>query len=149
MRVIASRRHLPHIYVPGACYFLTFRLAPGRQAPMSGSERDRIVEHLGRMKPGTPRAWVVMPDHVHVLYQSDPAEDLRATLKSLKGSSSRTLCRQFGRVAPVWQDETFDRVIRSERELAETWSYIEANPVRKGLVAAPEQYGWSSASGRE
>ena len=145
MRVITSRRHLPHIYIAGACYFLTFRLAAGRQAPMNGDERDRVVEHLGRMKPGTPKAWVVMPDHVHVLYQSDGGEDLRATLKSLKGSSSRTLCREFGRLAPVWQDETFDRVIRSERELLETWRYIEANPVRTGLVAVPEQYRWSSA----
>ena len=148
MKPTISRRHLPHIYVQGACYFLTFRLARTQPSPLSEAELTAVAGHIARITPGTCRAWVIMPDHVHLLYQSAVDEALSKTLKALKGSSSRTLGKLFARSAPVWQDETFDHVVRDERELIETWRYIEGNPVRKGLVAVPESYQWSSAWNR-
>ena len=148
MEVTISNRRLPHIHVPGACYFLTFRMARTQASALSEEERTAMAGHIARMAPGTCRAWVVMPDHVHLLYQSAPDEVLSRTLKALKGSSSRTLCKLFGRVAPVWQDETYDHVVRNEREIESTWRYIEENPVRKALVTVPASYRWSSGWGR-
>ena len=148
MKPAIYRRRLPHIYLPGACFFVTFRLAPSQATELSPAERDAIVEHIRRMAPGDIRAWVVMPDHVHLLYQTTAEELLGATLQSLKGASSHSLARRFGRTAPVWQHESYDHVVRTERELLETWRYVEANPVRRGLAAMPEAYAWSSAFAR-
>jgi putative transposase len=142
------RRRLPHIYVDGAAYSLTFRLASSQDSLLEPKERDLIVDHIARMHPGRALAFVVMPDHVHLLYQSAPGEELTRTLQALKGASAHSLARAGTRHAPIWQAETFDRVIRNEDELLDTWRYIEANPVRSALVATVEEFRWSSAWGR-
>jgi REP element-mobilizing transposase RayT len=145
MEIQKYRKHLPHILVPGSAYFLTFRLSGKQARQLAPAEREAVIDHIGCVAPGNCLAWVVMPDHVHLLYQSHKDEDLRRTLKGLKGASARTLTTRFGRSAPVWQAETFDRIVRDERELQETWKYLEHNPVRKDLAAKPGEYPWSSA----
>jgi hypothetical protein len=44
----------------------------------------------------------------------------------------------------LWQDESFDRTIRNNRDLQGTIAYVHHNPVRWKLVEFPEQYRWSS-----
>lgn len=44
---------------------------------------------------------------------------------------------------PFWQEESYDRLVRNDRELERIRFYIEHNPVR--LVQEAEQYRWSSA----
>ncbi len=144
-RLTTYRRRLPHIHVSGACYSLTFRLSSRQAPPMSPEECQALVSHIHKMGPGKVEAFVVMPDHVHLLYSTTRDEHLIKTLQSLKGASSHTLARRFGRQSPIWQDETYDHIIRNEREFNEAWRYIEGNPVRKGLVACITDYPWSSA----
>ena len=145
MDVKKYRRRLPHILVPGSLYFLTFRLAPQQGHSLAEEERSALSAHIGRAGPGHCRAFVIMPDHVHLLYQSVAEEDLRKTLPALKSSSAHSLAHRFGRCAPIWQDETYDHIVRNEKEMLETWKYIEANPIRRGLASHPCEYPWSSA----
>lgn len=48
----------------------------------------------------------------------------------------------MGTSGPVWQDESFDHVVRSEESLLSRADYICMNPVRRGLVRKPEDYKW-------
>ena len=106
-------------------------------------------------------AWVVMPDHVHLILVPDPRrEPMAAILRSLKqpvaqglikawrGSSSpmlKDLATPRGEVR-VWQEGGgFDRNSRSPEELADEIEYIHQNPVKAGLVGAPTDWAWSSA----
>lgn len=50
--------------------------------------------------------------------------------------------RQLGRTGHVWQEESFDRVLRVSEKLDEKVAYVLDNPVRKGLVSSSEQYRW-------
>ena len=43
---------------------------------------------------------------------------------------------------PVWQEESFDHVLRSQESLEQKLEYIQQNPVRRGLVEKPEDYRW-------
>jgi len=43
---------------------------------------------------------------------------------------------------PVWQEESFDHVLRSNESLKEKCEYIRQNPVRRGLVGQPGEYRW-------
>ena len=43
---------------------------------------------------------------------------------------------------PVWEEESFDHVLRSDESLKEKCEYIRQNPVRRGLVKNPEDYRW-------
>ena len=92
-------------------------------------------------------AIVVMPDHVHLLFTAmRDAEGwtfaLPEILRAIKGSSARSINKMSRRSGPVWQDESFDHVLRGDESLRETVEYIRQNPVRKGLVEKPEDYQW-------
>ena len=50
--------------------------------------------------------------------------------------------RLIGREGPVWQDESFDHVLRLEESLEEKIEHIRMNPVRAGLIQKPEEYRW-------
>jgi len=43
---------------------------------------------------------------------------------------------------PVWEEESFDHVLRSDESLKEKCEYIHQNPVKAGLVQKPEDYRW-------
>ena len=56
----------------------------------------------------------------------------------------------LGRIGePFWQDESFDRWIRTEKELAGLIGYVENNPVTAGLVKVAEEWPWSRAGWRQ
>ena len=67
---------------------------------------------------------------------------LAAILKSIKGTSARDINKVLGHCGPVWQEESFDHALRSAESLKEKIEYIRQNPVRRGLVARPEDYRW-------
>src|ERR1017187_3647682 len=90
-------------------------------------------------------AWVVMPNHVHLLIT--PQVEVPALLRRLKGVSAREgnqLLRQTGQ--PFWQDESYDRLVSSASEFQRVENYILQNPVRAGLARSAEEYPWSSIS---
>jgi REP element-mobilizing transposase RayT len=89
-------------------------------------------------------AYVVMGNHVHLLIR--PRIDPSHLLKSLKGATAREANRVLGRTGePFWQKESYDHWVRNSAEFSRIRAYIENNPVRAGLVAAAEEYPWSSA----
>jgi REP element-mobilizing transposase RayT len=91
-------------------------------------------------------AWVVMPNHVHLLVTSQlPA---RRWLGSLKGYTGHAINRALERKGTVWQDESYDHLVRSTGGFSRVQRYIEQNPVRAGLVQSPEEFPWSSAAHR-
>ena len=98
-------------------------------------------EFAGQYKLG---AWVLMPNHVHVVLR--PHADLARVVGRIKarsaGEANRLLNRRGER---FWAREYFDRWIRDRVEEQKITAYIERNPVKAGLCAAPEKWLWSSA----
>lgn len=89
-------------------------------------------------------AFVVMPNHVHLLLTAHVP--LPKLTKSIKGVTGIRANRILGRSGPFWQEESYDRNVRKEREFCNIWRYIEENPVRAGFVRVAADYHWSSAS---
>jgi REP element-mobilizing transposase RayT len=92
------------------------------------------------------RAWVVMPNHVHLLMF--PIVTVPVLMRWLKGSTARSANRIIGRTGqPFWQDESWDHYLRGSSQLNRTaaYAYIENNPVSAGLVCSAERWRWSSA----
>ena len=89
-------------------------------------------------------AWVVMPNHVHLLIL--PKVPVAVLMRWLKGSTARSANQILGRTGqPFWQDESYDHYLRHGSQIDRTIAYIEENPVSAGLVSSAENWPWSSA----
>jgi REP-associated tyrosine transposase len=83
------------------------------------------------------RAVVVMSDHVHMIsiplidIQKSEIFSLARITKSIKGTSAHLINRQLGVAGRVWQEESFDRVLRVPEKLDEKIAYVLDNPVRR------------------
>jgi putative transposase len=78
---------------------------------------------------------VVMPNHVHALISPAPEQPLEKLLHSIKRFSARQINTLLGRKGSLWQDESFDHIVRSELQLEKFREYIRQNPARAGLKA--------------
>jgi len=88
--------------------------------------------------------YVVMANHVHLLITPFvPVSKLMHSLKRFTAGEGNRLLGLTGK--PFWQDESYDRLVRDAGEFHRIAQYIEMNPVNAGLVAAPEEFPWSSA----
>ncbi|MEO5922954.1 MAG: transposase [Bryobacteraceae bacterium] len=93
-------------------------------------------------------AWVVMPNHVHILIH--PLVAGPVLMRWLKGSTARAANVILNRTGQrFWQDESYDHYLRRNDKVGRTIAYIEQNPVKAGLATAAEQWPWSSASRRK
>jgi REP element-mobilizing transposase RayT len=93
-------------------------------------------------------AFVVMPNHVHLLVTPNVAST--QWLGPLKGFTGLQANRILGvQETAFWQDESYDHLVRTQLEFERVRAYIERNPVSAGLVASAEQFRWSSAWGTE
>jgi REP element-mobilizing transposase RayT len=89
-------------------------------------------------------AFVVMPNHVHLL--ATPSIALPELTKSLKGITAKRANAILALTGhPFWQDESYDHLVRHAREFEKIRNYIEMNPVQAGLVREASEYRWSSA----
>ena len=103
------------------------------------------IEHgEAHLKMYERRAWVVMPNHVHLLI-TPLVEPARIT-QTLKRFTAREANKLLGFTGPFWQPESYDRLVRDRTEFEKTARYIQMNPVRAGLAAVPSEYPWSSAA---
>jgi putative DNA methylase len=92
-------------------------------------------------------AWVIMPNHLHVLVEvwTTPLSNL---VHTWKGVSSKYVNRALHRSGHWWQEDYFDRYIRDDEHFHKAVHYIENNPVKAGLVKEPRQWLWGSAKWR-
>src|SRR3989442_8138578 len=68
---------------------------------------------------------------------------MRKVAKAIKGTSAHSINRKLHSHEAVWQEESFDHVLRSSESLDAKIDYVLQNPVRKGLVRIAREYPWS------
>jgi putative transposase len=90
-------------------------------------------------------AWVIMPNHVHIVVQ--PQVDLAKITKTLKGFTGKRANEILNRSEPFWQEESYDHWVRDRDELPKVIGYVESNPVKAGFVDQVYDWRWSSAYG--
>ena len=76
-------------------------------------------------------AFVVMPNHVHVLFQPFRGCEANAIIASWKSFTSHGINRLLGRSGTVWQKESFDTLVRNERHFHTIIRYIRENDLSK------------------
>lgn len=90
-------------------------------------------------------AWVVMPNHVHVIIHTWHGFPLQDIIRDWKGYTAQVANRHLTRKGAFWQTGYFDRFIRNDRHFSNAIDYVHNNPVLAGLVATPGAWKFSSA----
>ena len=95
----------------------------------------KLIADQNNWAGGDAVAWVVMPDHVHVLVNLTSG-DLSATIRSFKGRSSVLFNRATGQHGSLWQTGFYDYAVRKSDLLPGIVGYIAENPMKAGLVTS-------------
>jgi len=85
-------------------------------------------------------AYVVMPDHLHWLFQLLEWNSLASVVRRAKGRSAFRINQSRKQTGPIWQRGYHDRLMPVEESLEAVGDYIVHNPVRAGLVENIEDY---------
>ena len=89
-------------------------------------------------------AYVLMPNHVHLLIEPARERDLGRFMQSVGRRYVRYINQKCGRSGTLWEGRFKSSVVSRDEYLIVCSRYIEWNPVRAGLVAHPRDYRWGS-----
>jgi len=92
------------------------------------------------------RAWVIMPNHVHILFRV-VAVSMAETVGAWKKHTGRLANKLLGKQGAFWAEDIFDGFLRDSEHELQTVQSIENNPTKAELVLDPKNWPWSSARG--
>ena len=174
-----SRGYLLHFDSQDTIQFITFRLGDSLPAHVAiqlrGNDRretatnealDRGLGACWLKRPEIARlvedallifdaeryrllAWTIMPNHVHVLLATLPANPIGQVIGSWKRFTGREANKLLDRSGQFWHVDYWDRFIRNEQHFETVLNYIDFNPVKAGLVSEPRLWPWGSARFRD
>ena len=148
------KRRLPHFERPWGKYMVTFSTRQKRQ--LTPAERDIVLESIlyaHEHRQYQLFAACVMPDHVHLLFEPQIKEQDKAgkpvffSLGEIMHGVKSTTAHRINKAAKVtgvhvWEEESFDRLMRGDFDLEEKFHYICRNPWDNGIVPLTENYRW-------
>jgi putative transposase len=146
-RMAFYRRNLPHLQDGCRALFTTFRVQPHRL--LIEKWRSIVLDHIlfDHQRRYDLHAAVVMNSHVHLLFsplpdQTGKSYSLATIMRGLKGSSARSINQQGTFSGSVWQDESFDRLVRDDGEFGRYYEYILQNAAFVTPGNDPYDYPW-------
>lgn len=157
---VPNRLH--RYYGAGYSHFITTSCY--QRLPLLGSPRRRdlflrVLEQVRRRYHFVVAGYVVMPEHVHLLISEPGRGNPSLVMQAIKQGFARRLlarlrrsedARQFSlwsgpiERGRIWQPRFYDFVVFSDNKRVEKLRYMHRNPVKRGLVLAPEQWEWGS-----
>lgn len=96
--------------------------------------------HLGHRV----HAYVLMPDHIHLVVTPKVGSNISQVMHSLKLYTAREIGALTGSRGGIWQARFYERALRTVVDAEQALTYVHNNPVRAGLADRPEGYHWSS-----
>ena len=154
------RKHMRRWETPRGVRFLTFSCQ--RRLPLLSNPAiaDLVVQSVSHARAGIELfAFVIMPEHVHVLCRPRIEHSIENVLRSAKMSVAKRVLHRWTTLQATVLDDVrdatgrprfwqkgggFDRLVRDEAEFRREVQYIHQNPVERGLVDRAEQWKWSS-----
>jgi putative transposase len=154
--------NLHRYYGAGYSHFITTSCYQRR--PLLGTARSRdlflkVMEQVRQRHQFVVVGYVVMPEHVHLLFSEPERGNPSLVLAALKQAFAHRMLRELRAktgaqkdslwstpvvVGHVWQRRFYDFVVFTEKKRAEKLRYMHHNPVQRGLVLEPQQWLWSS-----
>jgi putative transposase len=152
--------HYRRAIQPGGTFFFTavaFDRRPVLDRPRARSLLREAIRAAKAARPFEVVAFVLLPDHLHTLWQLPPDNgDFSTRWRQIKARFTHDLIRDGRSAEPVspsrrrtgerdvWQRRFWEHVIRDEEDLRRHLDYIHWNPVKHGLVTRVRDWPWST-----
>jgi REP-associated tyrosine transposase len=108
------------------------------------AEIVKITLHYQDSKEYKFICYCIMPNHVHLVFELlNENKGISKIMQSIKRISARKVNTIIQRSGKFWQDESFDRLVRNEKELFNIIKYVLMNPVKAGLVDNWEKWRYT------
>ena len=151
---------LKRYYGAGDLHFITCSCY--RRQPLLGTAKRRdlfltVLEQVRRRYQFVVGGYVVMPEHIHLLIGEPQEKNPSTVMQALKLGFARRVLAQAKRkhhraqgslfdhaTQHIWQKRFYDFNVWTEHKRIEKLRYMHRNPVKRGLVASPELWDWSS-----
>jgi len=141
------KRRLPHYEEPGQTYFITFTRAPEAHVDLTDEAISRTIIAALRHFAGVRYHlydYTVMPDHVHAILKpmirNGTCEPLSGIMHSIKSWTANQINQRLARSGRLWLDESYDHIVRGQKDYEVKARYIWLNPVKAGLVDDPAEW---------
>lgn len=139
------RARLPHWRADGVTYYVTFR----HRRPLDERERDFLLANLTKSHG---RRWdhlvvCVLPEATEMIFtvREDPSGEPYEPsdiLEKAKTRAGKDIIKRSGERFPPFYTESYDRILRDDAELEETFERILQSPVQSELAESPDEYSW-------
>ena len=149
-------RTYKRIKINGGCYFFTVVLAQRHKNNLLIQYVDNLREvfkHIQQNHPFVMDAVVILPDHLHCIWQLPEGDaDFSTRWRLIKSYFSRSIktgehisdSRQRKNERGIWQRRFWEHVIRDDNDYARHVEYIHYNPVKHGYVDKVKDWKYSS-----
>lgn len=151
-------RNLKRYYGAGDLHYITCSCYDRRPGLGSAGRRDlflSVLEVMRKKYAFVVVGYVVMPEHIHLLISEPQRANPSVVMQAIKIGFARRLLaatRRSGQLSlpvtdtttHIWQRRFYDFNVWTEKKRVEKLRYMHRNPVKRGLVAEPDQWRWSS-----
>ncbi len=159
---VSMPTNLHRFYGAGYSHFITTSCYQRRPLLATPRSRDlflEVMERIRRRHQFVVVGYVIMPEHVHLLFTEPERGTPSLVLAALKQTFAHRLLRELRArtgaqtdslwsrpvaAGHVWQRRFYDFVVFTEKKCVEKLRYMHRNPVQRGLVRQPEEWLWSS-----
>lgn len=129
--------------IPGQTYLVTFTTHQRVQIFKEDGNAALVARSLHGLKIWRDTkllAWILMPDHLHLLITLSHAETLQGVVQKVKSNTARELKSNDLGLGQVWASAFHDRALRRDEDIRDVARYMVLNPIRAGLVSRVGDY---------
>jgi REP element-mobilizing transposase RayT len=133
---------------PGQIYLVTFSTHGRRRLWcdfQQAATAARAIHATAADSDSRLLAWILMPDHCHLLVEPGTSESLSCWVRRLKAAVTRAVRREHAQIDDVWAQGFHDHALRRDENVRAAAYYLIRNPVRAGLVARSGMYSFWDA----
>ena len=138
---------LPRLSLPGHVHHVVQRGNNGQPVFIDAADYQQFLALLydqARKHEVAVHAYVLMPNHFHLLLTPHSATGLSQLMQALGRSYVRYFNDLHGRSGTLWEGRYRSTLLQADRYLLACMVYVDLNPRRAGLVVAARDYPWSS-----
>lgn len=138
---------LPRLTLPGVVHHVVLRGNNRQPVFLDVADREDflslLAQHASEQQVQV-HAYVLMDNHLHLLLTPQEEGAVSRLMQGVGRAYVRRFNQRHGRSGTLWEGRYRSTLIDANQYLLPSMVFIDLNPLRAGLVHAPEQYPWSS-----